>query len=264
MGDAMRTVRVKAIVEHGPGLKSFLLDGPIESAAPGQFVMLWLPGIDEKPFSISDLGEAGLEISVKAVGPFTRALMEVSVGDYLGIRGPFGKGFRLADRTLLVGGGIGVAPLRFLYREMGRLRLSAWLVVGVRTAADLIFPDYFRSLPDCLIVSEDGSIGETGIVTDVIDRIIDQAGTTRLAAAGPEPMLVALRDLGERRGLKVELDLERYMKCGIGLCGLCCVDGSGVRLCVEGPVLSSAELRGVTDLGRPHRDATGRRRCGPD
>ncbi len=118
MPDArMRTFKVVRVVEHTPLLKSFYVEAPF-AAEPGQFVNLWIPGVDEKPFSISDLAGGLLELSVKAVGSFTHRLMAVRVGDWLGIRGPLGRAFRLEDDSVLVGGGIGFAPLRFLARRL--------------------------------------------------------------------------------------------------------------------------------------------------
>ncbi|MBI5543250.1 MAG: hypothetical protein HY901_05140 [Deltaproteobacteria bacterium] len=113
----MRTLRVLEVVEHGPGLKSLYFEQPFE-AEPGQFVNVWIPGVDEKPFSISDLSGGRLELSVKAYGAFSSRLLEARPGDYLGIRGPFGHGFRLESDAVLVAGGIGLAPIRFLSHRL--------------------------------------------------------------------------------------------------------------------------------------------------
>ena len=106
MSHNMQTFRITDIVAHHDGLKSFYVERPF-TIKPGQFVTVWLPGIDEKPFSVSDMTADHLEITVKAVGPFTKELMNRRKGEYIGLRGPFGKGFALKDNTLLVGGGIG-------------------------------------------------------------------------------------------------------------------------------------------------------------
>lgn len=258
MSHNMQTFRITDIVAHHDGLKSFYVERPFR-LEPGQFVTVWLPGIDEKPFSVSDMTANHLEITVKAVGPFTKELMNRRKGEYIGLRGPFGKGFSLKDDTLLVGGGIGMAPLRFLARALGESGKRFRLLFGVRTAADLPFQEYYRSLPGCTIVSEDGSIGNKGLVTQFMDPVIEEAQIRHISAAGPERMLMAVRDFSTSRHIPYELSFERYMKCGIGICGQCCMDGSGLRLCVDGPVLTARKLAPITEIGLPHRTASGRR-----
>jgi dihydroorotate dehydrogenase electron transfer subunit len=251
----MRTFRLQRVVEHSPGLKSFYFDVPFE-AQPGQFVMLWIPGADEKPFSISDLRDGCLELSVKAVGRFTHRLMEIQPGARLGLRGPFGSGFRLHDRSILVGGGCGFAPLRFLARRLGELGLAHRIAIGVRSRSDLMFAAEYTP---CALTSQDGSVGVAGLVTEVVEPMLDAEPAQMLYAAGPEPMLLALRALARRRGVSLQASLERYMKCGFGLCGQCCLDGAGLRVCVEGPVFDERQLDQVTELGLAHRTASGRR-----
>jgi dihydroorotate dehydrogenase electron transfer subunit len=256
MPDArMQTFQVVRVVEHTPLLKSFYFKAPFE-AQPGQFVNLWIPGVDEKPFSISDMFDGLLELSVKAIGPFTRRLMEVRAGDWLGIRGPYGTSFRVEESGVLAGGGIGLAPLKFLARRMREAGFKARTVVGLRSRSDLIFPDQFEG---CDLASEDGSIGARGIITDLLEPLLEREPPRMLYAAGPERMLVAILEIARRRQIPTQVSLERYMKCGIGLCGQCCLDGTGFRVCVEGPVFDSDKLEGVTDLGEPHRLASGRR-----
>lgn len=258
MSHNMQTFPITDIVTHHDGLKSFYFKRPF-TIKPGQFVTMWLPGVDEKPFSVSDMTDDSLEITVKAVGPFTKELMNRRKGEYVGLRGPFGKGFALKDDTLLVGGGIGMAPLRFLARGLGESNRRFRLLFGVRTAADLPFQKYYRSLEGCMIVSEDGSIGSKGLVTQFMDSIIEEGQIRHISAAGPERLLMAVRDLSESRHIPYELSFERYMKCGIGICGQCCMDGSGLRLCVDGPVLTAKKLAPITEIGHSHRTASGRR-----
>jgi dihydroorotate dehydrogenase electron transfer subunit len=254
----MKTWPIRRIVRHRHDIISFSFERSFD-AYPGQFVGLWLPGVDEKPISISNLTVDELELTVKAVGPFTRRLLEVQEGDRLGIRGPFGRGFSFVPDTLLIGGGMGIAPLRFLAERLRRAELPHTLLFGVRTAAELMFRETCENHPDAFLTAEDGSLQLSGRVSDHFEKILDHRVVRRLAAAGPEPMLLAVRELGRRFGLPVELSFERYMKCGIGLCGQCCMDGSGIRVCIEGPVLTEAELSQVTELGLPHRNAAGKR-----
>ncbi|MCU0612055.1 MAG: dihydroorotate dehydrogenase electron transfer subunit [Candidatus Eisenbacteria bacterium] len=253
----LRMCRILEVVAHSPVLKSFLVPRLFD-ALPGQFVNLWLPGIDEKPFSISGIRETCMELSVKAVGPFTRRLIECAEGEWVGIRGPFGNGFPLEPGALLVGGGIGMAPIRFLAQMMAERGLPCTLVCGARTRADLIFePELLRW--GCHMSTDDGSCGTCGQVTDLLDGLMAEHPASAVCAAGPEPMLLRIMEFADRWSLPYHISFERYMKCGIGICGQCCVDGSGIRLCIEGPVLNRDQTRLVTEFGLPHRDASGLR-----
>ncbi len=253
----MRTVPVQRVLTHAPDLKSFYVPRAFD-VAPGQFVLIWLPGIDEKPFSVSSVDDNSLEITIKSVGPFTRAMMDVGVGQRIGLRGPFGRGFRPTGPAVIVGGGCGVAPVRYLAQEMARTGLEFELLLGTRTASELMFRDEYRRA-GAWLVTEDGSLGTRGLVTDRLRELLAQGRHEHVFAAGPEGMLLAIRDLADQHLLDYQLSFERYMKCGIGICGHCCVDGTGIRMCSEGPVLSRGDLAGIEDLGLPHRDATGAR-----
>ena len=259
MSDLMQTFPIKKIIEHGPGVKSFYFEQTFE-AQPGQFVNLWLPGVDEKPFSISDQTNGLTEISVKAYGPFTHALMNKKVGDRVGLRGPFGHGFSFQENALLIGGGIGIAPLRRLARELTDLGMRFVSLLGAATEYELIFKQDFQEQSTCYCYTDDGSFGQKGLVTDDLLKIIKDERIEHIYAAGPEIMFVKVKELIDPLNMPYEFSMERYMKCGIGICGQCVLDDSGVRLCVEGPVLNQDDLKGVTELGRKHRDATGRRR----
>jgi dihydroorotate dehydrogenase electron transfer subunit len=260
MSDFMQTFQVRRVLTHHDGLKSFWFDRVLE-ADPGQFVLAWLPGSDEKPFALSGASATHLELTIKAVGPFTRAFMNVREGDWVGLRGPFGRGFSLAPGSVLVGGGIGNAPIRFLAQRLHEAGMAFRWVVGVKTAADLAFCDELGSLPECVIVTEDGSAGRRGRAVDVLAELHEQEPITGLAASGPEAMLLAVHAfaLAHSPEIPVQLSFERYMKCAIGLCGQCCLDGTGLRICAEGPVLSGSQLAGVTEWGQPHRGPSGRR-----
>ena len=253
---AMRTFQVSRVIKHGPGLASLYLQAPFD-VAPGQFVNVWLPGIDEKPFSVSDRIGDEIELSVKAVGPFSTRLANAAVGDWVGVRGPYGHGFTLVADSVLVGGGIGIAPLRFLSRALAEEGLRHTLLFGVKSRGDLIFPaDYVEATE---LWSDDGSIGARGLVTVGLKAFLERAAPRVIYGGGPEAMLLAVRELAQKHQIPIQLSFERYMKCGFGICGQCCLDGSGIRLCVDGPVLTEKELAEVTELGLPHRKASGAR-----
>lgn len=258
MSSLMKTFPIKKIIEHSPTVKSFYFEKPFE-AQPGQFINLWIPGVDEKPFSVSAMRDGLLEISVKQYGPFTRELMQKKEGEYLGVRGPFGHGFSFQKNALLIGGGIGIAPLRFLADSLNEKGMTFVSLLGAVTAEEIIFAKDFDNLSKCYFTTDDGSKGLQGLIIDPLREIIEKEMIKFIYAAGPEIMFVAVKKIAEDLNLPYEFCMERYMKCGIGICGQCVLDDSGVRVCVEGPVLNQDDLQDVTELGLVHRDATGRR-----
>jgi dihydroorotate dehydrogenase electron transfer subunit len=254
----MKTYRVEKILEHGPGIKSFYFPKPF-SVKAGQFINLWIPGVDEKPFSVSYAGSDYLELSVKRYGPFTTALMDIQPGEYLGLRGPFGNHFSIQKNSLLIGGGIGIAPLRILAQELLKEKIPFTSLMGAITEYELIFKDYFAKSSKSFFCTDDGSFGKKGFVTSGLEALLEREKIRYVYAAGPEIMFVALKKILDPLRIPYEFCMERYMKCGIGICGQCTLDDSGVRLCVEGPVLANQCLEDVTELGKPHRDASGKR-----
>lgn len=253
----MHTFPIRKVVTHHARLKSFYFEQTFP-IVPGQFVNLWLPGVDEKPFSVSNCHDGLIEITVKAVGPYTHALLQCEPGALIGIRGPFGHGFKEQDATLVVGGGMGIAPLRYLVQSLQRSPLRYWAICGARTREELIFlPEW--EVARTSFATDDGSFGEHASAVQLMRPLLEREHVSSICACGPEPMLLAVRALADECHVPFQLSFERYMKCGIGICGSCCLDGSGIRVCNEGPVLTALDLAEVTELGVPHRDASGRR-----
>jgi dihydroorotate dehydrogenase electron transfer subunit len=261
-----QAVKILEIVEETRAVKTFTLDVSLPDAEPGQFIMLWLPDVDEKPISIA--APSPLMLTVARLGPFSTALHACQVGDYLGWRGPFGRPFRLFPGKLavLVGGGYGAAPLYFLATRALADGVTAGQVVvalGARRRDYLTFIDRFRALGiEPLIATDDGSVGYKGYVTDAVLDYLNQHPASSLPSpviygCGPEGMLVALYHLARERGLEAQLSVERYMKCGFGICGQCAMNG--LLVCLDGPVLTLDQLDGARDFGHYHRSATGRR-----
>jgi len=238
-------------------IRTFVLDVECHDVDPGQFVMLWLPGIDEKPFAVAR--PAPLTVTVARVGPFSTELHRRRVGDQVGWRGPYGTGYRLQeDRSaLLVAGGYGAAPLYFLATRAVEAGIPTSVAVGARTALDLPYAERFDELElDLIVTTDDGSAGERGYVTEAVSRILATRSDLALYACGPEHMLVALHRLCLEHEVPGQFSLERYMKCGFGICGQCALDDRLV--CQDGPVFTVEELDGLRDFGHTHRSATGR------
>jgi len=251
-------VRIREIRDESRTIRTFVLDAEAPGAEPGQFVMLWLPGVDEKPMSVAH--PAPLTFTVDRVGPFSTALHGRKVGDRLGWRGPYGRGFSLrkGQPALLVSGGCGVGPLYFLATRAVERDIPTTVALGARTALDLPYVDQFRALSvDLLLATDDGSLGYKGTVTDAILQSPFSNLHAPIYACGPEPMLVAIHRLCRERSIPGQLSLERYMKCGFGICGQCAMDG--YLVCQDGPVFDVEQLDGLRDFGHTQRSATGRR-----
>lgn len=227
---------VVEVIDESAQVRTFVLDRSLE-AEPGQFLMVWLPGLDEKPFSLTRA--APVTMTIARVGPFSQAIHALRPGDRLWIRGPLGHPFQLPapgeGALLLIGGGYGVAPLHFLAE---RARAAGWpvdMVIGARTAADVVFVRRFEALgARVTVTTDDGSAGLRGVATDAAAHLLDQGRYQGLYACGPEPMLDAVERLAQARRLPAQLSYERYMRCGFGVCGSCAREGWLV--CKDGPV----------------------------
>jgi len=234
--------------------KTIVLDMQLD-AYPGQFVMVWLPRFDEKPFSLVNANPVTLMVT--AVGPFSRLLHECQPGDKLWIRGPFGNGFRVPkeqQRLALVGGGYGVAPLFWLAQTQADHVQSIDVIIGARTAADILYARRFTQLIEereatgsvntlrLHQTTEDGTANsgsETirGRVTTAIEPLLDARQIDGIYGCGPHGMLAALEKAGQTAQVPCQLSWEAYMRCAIGICGAC--EHAGQVLCLDGPVLAS-------------------------
>lgn len=232
--------RITAVVDNNYRTRTLTLDARLD-ARPGQFVMAWLPRFDEKPFSLVSADPVTLMIT--AVGPFTRLVHELAVGDRLWLRGPFGQGFAPPSdqrRLALIGGGYGVAPLLWLARQQEHAGAVIHVIVGARTAADLLYVEHFDELAaggaiKLHVTTEDGTQGQPGRVTAALQPLVDAGQVDGIYACGPHGMLAALAAVGQAAAIPCQLSWEAYMRCAIGICGACEHDGK--VLCYDGPVL---------------------------
>ena len=264
-----RVVEVQERDEHGPYvvLSCADPDGPLPAA--GQFYMLsaqdgWGGGDDERPFlprAFSVLrarrgraeqgGGVYLQFMLEDVGPGTHRLCELDAGDGLGLVGPLGQGFRAARegrRALLVGGGVGIAPLAILRDTLGP---DTTTLLGFRDGAHAAGT---QLLPGAVVATDDGSQGHPGLVTELLEAELDRDANVEVYACGPPPMLEAVRAICARRAVPAQLALESGMACGFGACFGCAVATRGglIRLCVDGPVLEGADLERIdVHVGEP-------------
>ncbi|MBN2567067.1 dihydroorotate dehydrogenase electron transfer subunit [Candidatus Woesearchaeota archaeon] len=262
-GEVPRMLPVRKVADEAQGMRTLFFSYPLD-AAPGQFVMLWLPGVDQKPISVSYQDGALFGITVAEVGPFTRRLLQLKSGDLVGVTGPYGTPFTLdrkRPRAILVGGGCGAAPLGLLAERAAAEGIAVDLIIGAQTERALLFRERFarRRRITTHLATDDGSVGHAGFATDVLARLLDgtDPSDTRVYTCGPEAMMRTVAQLCAARDVPGQVLMERYMKCGFGVCGQCCIDGSGKRVCVEGPALSFGEILAHAEFGKYSRDASG-------
>ncbi len=249
--DLSLPVSILRIKEETPLIRTFVFDRSFEFF-PGQFVMVWIPGVDEIPMALS----SGNTITVQKAGDATGAMFALQPNEKLGIRGPFGNGFSKGEKVLAIAGGVGAAPLLPLAR--GDCVMT--FLLGARTEKELLFVDQLDECTDVLISTDDGSLGVHGYVTTLMDDL-NLGVYDRIAVCGPEVMMRAVLTYVEEKGIahKTEFSLHRYMKCGVGVCGSCCIDPSGLRVCRDGPVFSG-DLLLKSEFGHYMRDASGRKK----
>ena len=261
----LRTTRILDVETASPTVKIFTFkDRQCAKAKPGQFLMLWIPGVDEIPLSVLDAknSEVTVSVAVKRVGEATQALHNTRIGDVVGVRGPFGNSFTFEKgNVLMVGGGVGIAPLAFLAKKIVSKASKTVMVLGAKTRGELLFLDYLKRLcgeENVLAATEDGSYGVKDLASNLADSVMAKEKFERVYACGPEQMVRRVFECAENSGVFVEASLERLMRCAIGICGSCVI--GEYRVCRDGPVFNTHQLRTFIDeLGVWKRNFDGKR-----
>jgi len=262
-------LEIKEIISETNTIKTFIFDWEMKGEkipSPGQFVMVWsfTRKHDEKPMSISsiDRKNSKIGITVKKVGGFTEELHKLSVGDKLGIRGPYGNGFDvngLENKNILaIGGGVGMAPIACFTSDAEEKKADVDVVCASVTKNELLFQEKLDSEgANIFTCTDDGTCGFEGFATHRTIDLLKSKSYDMAVVCGPELMMKGIFDLLEDYGIPTQYSMERYMKCAMGICGQCCVDNTGWRICVEGPVFTNEELKQIGEFGKYHRDASG-------
>ena len=244
----LKDLTVKA-VEH-PHERYVLLKltdkEPLPEMAPGQFVEVKVEGSERtflrRPISINYVDKANNELwlLIQTVGDGTRKLATLKEGDKLNLLFPLGNGFsdveKKSEEVLLIGGGVGVAPLLEYGKWLKERGAKPTFLLGARSKADLLELELFRQFGEVFITTEDGSAGEKGFVTQ--HSVLSNRSFDRISVCGPKPMMVAVAKYAKKNNVKCEVSLENMMACGLGAC-LCCVEktvNGNVCVCKEGPV----------------------------
>lgn len=253
----MKTARLAKVISENYRIKTFELEARID-AEPGQYVQLWLPGVGERPMSIGD--GRPLTFTIAAVGAFSQKMHTLKSGDPVSFRGPLGVPFTIppsAKTIALIGGGYGVVPIWFLAKRAKAQGIKVVSVIGARTKEDIIYEHRLRQEGDVHITTDDGSLGMKGNIFVGFEEALKHHSFDAVYACGPERMMFAVAEFCRKKKTPCQVSVERYMKCGINICGAC--DASGRAVCREGPVMSGEEALKLADFGRCCRDGSGKK-----
>ena len=246
-------------------IKSLYFDDELSAKSqPGQYLMVWIPGIDEIPMSISFMsGEIQSAVTVRNVGQATSELYSMKNNQQIGVRGPYGKGFNIDNikNALIVAGGSGGVPLGPLSDLLKKEKIKFTCIIGAPVAGELLFLERHqlnakavegRVLP----ITDDGSYGTIGLASEMAETEIKKEEYDMIYTCGPEPMIKKIVDLGLENSIPVQASLERIIKCGIGICGSCVLDS--LRVCKDGPVFDGETIKDLKEFNVSKRDASGK------
>ncbi|MCI9607944.1 MAG: dihydroorotate dehydrogenase electron transfer subunit [Muribaculaceae bacterium] len=224
---------------------------PLPPVAPGQFVQVKVPGCEDvflrRPISINfvDTDSNSLWLLVRRAGKATEVLCDIAAGEIVNLILPLGNGFSMPAgkdaSILLVGGGVGVAPLLYFGKILKDNGYSPKFLLGARSERDLLELNLFEQYGPVFTSTEDGSHGEKGLVTQ---HSVLATGIEHIYCCGPAPMMKAVASVAKAIGAECEVSLENMMACGVGAC-LCCVEKTvkgNVCVCTEGPVFNINKL----------------------
>jgi len=265
--DKRRIVQIEEIISETPTVKTLVFKDRLSYfAKPGQFLMIWIPRIEEIPMSVMINSKEGYAaVTIRKFGVGSTALFDRKKGDLIGLRGPYGNRFTLRKKyrkILVIGGGTGLVPLLRLASFASKEKVRSIIVMGAKTKAEVFFEKVTRNIirgnnSSLLVCTDDGSYGIKGTTVTLMGKLVRDESFDCVYTCGPELMMKAVLDISNQNSIPVQASLERYMKCGIGICGSCCLDSSLV--CQDGTVFDGRQLSKMLDFGFSYRDKDGQK-----
>jgi dihydroorotate dehydrogenase electron transfer subunit len=264
--DKIRMVVIEEVIQETPSVKTFVFDDVLSSnAKPGQFLMIWIPRAEELPMSVMISNKKNhAAITIRKHGFGSTSLFGKKQKDLIGVRGPYGNYFRLSRNLqcpLLVGGGTGLVPLMRLATLFSKTQARCTIIMGAQTKKEVLFKDLAEEIlskirAKIIVTTEDGSYGIKGVVTDALKSILKKEKFDMIYTCGPELMMMKIYNLSVTHSIPIQASLERYMKCGIGICASCCINDQLV--CKDGTVFDENQLSKMSEFGKVLRDKSGR------
>ena len=263
----IRIVVIDQVVQETSTIRTLIFkDNLCSKSKPGQFAMVWIIGAEELPMSpMSWAKKDYAAITIHKQGYGSTQLYNKNKGEMVGIRGPYGNHFKIkkeSRKVLLIGEGIGLIPLLKLATMLNKSRVDTTLIIGARSKDEVLFEkqaNQFLSetMHKLVVATEDGSYGIHGQASDVMAQILENEKFDNVYTCGPELMMKKVFDIASSYSLPVQARLGRYMKCGIGICGSCCIGEQLV--CKDGTIFNEKKLRLMTEFGQINRDKSGRK-----
>ena len=254
--------KIEKVIDETPTVRTLVFsDEPFSKVLPGQFAMVWVPGVNELPMSIMVSQESGkAAFTIRKYGEASTALYNCRIGDSIGIRGPYGNSYTIKDgNILLVGGGTGLVPLMRLLTFLKPAH-NVTVLIGAKTKTEVFFEDLANKLLDgtnhkVIVVTEDGTYGAKGMVTDQLESLVSQTKYDAVYTCGPELMMAKVVQIAKSNNIFCQASLERMMKCGVGICGSCCVNE--FLVCKDGTIFDGDQLNTMSEFGHSHRNKSG-------
>lgn len=262
----MRMVVIEDVIVESTSVKTIIFRDFLGSVAkPGQFYMVWIPRKEELPLSVMISARKNYAaITIRKNGYGSTSLFNKVKGDKIGIRGPYGNHFSF-DKThkniIFLGGGTGLVPLLRLLKSIKGQQCSITFIVGAKTKTELFFTELISKWArekkiTLLVATEDGSLGTKGYPTDILrDFLLVHKDINIIYTCGPEMMMKKAYDLATQNNVHIEASIERYMKCGIGICSSCCINDKLV--CVDGTIFNEKKIQKLTEFGVYYRNKSG-------
>jgi dihydroorotate dehydrogenase electron transfer subunit len=262
----MRVVKITDSVSETKTVKTLIFKDELSNQAkPGQFLMVWIPRKEEIPLSVMISSLSGhAAVTIRKIGFASTSLFSKRIGDYIGIRGPYGNSFSIkktSKNIVILGGGTGLVPLVRLIDNLKVLDLKLTIIIGARTKDELFFVNLIsdmlkQSKFELLLSTEDGTTGIKGYPTDILNHLImNNREIDVIYTCGPELMMKKVYELAKSKKIPLEASLERYMKCGIGLCSSCSINDKLV--CVDGTVFNETQISNLSEFGVWYRNKSG-------
>ena len=257
---SMRTIL--SVTDETPTVRTLeFADKILDSALAGQFAMVWVPGVGELPMSIMVSQTSGCAaFTVRIHGTTSAGLYNTNVGDMIGVRGPYGNSFDIRkNKILLVGGGTGLVPLMRLCTQAPN-NLDITLLIGARTSNEIFFKERAANISTSknlkiITTTDDGTSGVKGNVANEAARLLENSKFDGVYTCGPELMMKHVVDAACANNVFVQASIERVMKCGMGICGSCCMDSNLV--CTDGTIFDGSSLATSKDFGHQYRTKSG-------
>ena len=249
------TIRqIEKVIKETPTVRTLVFsDDLLSTVLPGQFAMVWIPGVNELPMSVMISHEKNkAAFTVRKHGMASTALYNLDEGQLIGVRGPYGNHFDIKQgNLLLIGGGTGLVPLLRLLKFI-KTTDNVTVIIGAKTKDEVFFENLANELlaknnHKVIVATEDGTYGEKGLVTQIMEDLLQTTTFDAVYTCGPELMMYKVVQLATTKGIFVQASLERMMKCGIGICGSCCIGEDLV--CRDGTIFDGKHLLANPEFG---------------